>query len=214
MLITRQLLKRCGVSAKNAAKYVDDLNFWLPPHGIDDARRVRHFLTQACHETAMLTRMGENLNYSAKRLLEVFPKYFTPTEAKLHEGYPEVIANRVYADRYGNGSEVSKDGWTFRGRGLPMLTFRENYEAFHLWYHGWAKAAPLEPDAVSGELAVAAGVFFWTTRDLNRFADKDDLEGITRRVNGGLTGFASRAKIDAKLAAIGDLWRRLEEVVA
>jgi putative chitinase len=97
-----------------------------------DDRWLAYMLATAYHETGRhMQPVEENLNYSAKRLLEVFPKRFkSAAEAASYAGDPERIANRVYADRLGNGNEESGDGWRYRGRGLVQITGRANYEKF------------------------------------------------------------------------------------
>ncbi|MDA0822756.1 MAG: glycoside hydrolase family 19 protein, partial [Proteobacteria bacterium] len=71
------------------------------------------------HESGCMRYDMENLNYSAKALRSVFGKYFpTIGDAESYARNPEKIANRVYANRMGNGSEAGGDGWKYRGRGL------------------------------------------------------------------------------------------------
>jgi predicted chitinase len=136
----------------------------------------------------------ENLNYSADALRKVFGKYFpTTAEADAHARHPEKIANRVYANRMGNGDESSGDGWKYRGRGLIQLTGRANYRAFANWI-GDGRVMD-EPDLVCTEYAVHSAVFFWVTHDLNRFADDDDVVGLTKRINGGVNGLAHRREL-------------------
>jgi putative chitinase len=107
------------------------LDAWEKDHANDDDRWLAYMLATACHETGRKMRpIEENLNYSAKRLLEVFPNRFTPATANSYAHQPEKIANKVYADRIGNGNEASGDGWKYRGRGLPQLTGRANYKKF------------------------------------------------------------------------------------
>ena len=136
----------------------------------------------------------ENLNYSSDALARVFRKYFsTREEADAYARQPEKIANRVYANRMGNGSEASGDGWKYRGRGLIQLTGRTNYQAFAEWV-GDERVLD-EPDLVSSEYAVHSAVFFWDTNKLNTLADKDDVVGLTKRINGGENGLAHRREL-------------------
>ncbi len=93
--------------------------------------RAAHFFAQTAHETGGYKAFGENLNYNAAGLMGIFKKYFPDmATANRYARQPEKIANRVYADRMGNGNEASGDGWKFRGRGALQLTGKANYEAF------------------------------------------------------------------------------------
>lgn len=92
---------------------------------------LAYLLATAYHETGMkMTPVTENLNYSASGLRKTFPKYFTEAQAKAYERQPERIANRAYANRIGNGSEASGDGWKYRGRGYVQITGRSNYRTY------------------------------------------------------------------------------------
>lgn len=96
-----------------------------------DPRHQAYILATVWHETgARLQPVTENLNYSARGLLATFPNRFSADEAKAYARQPEKIANRVYANRMGNGDETSGDGWRFRGRGLVQITGRRNYRCF------------------------------------------------------------------------------------
>ena len=98
---------------------------------IDSALRLAHFLAQCGHESGGFRLTKENLNYSAKGLMGIFKKYF-PTEALANQyaRQPEKIANKVYGNRMGNGSEASGEGAKFCGRGYIQLTGKDNYTAF------------------------------------------------------------------------------------
>ncbi|MFT3760265.1 MAG: glycoside hydrolase family 19 protein [Thauera sp.] len=193
MLITREVLTRMGASSANADRYVDALNSVMAVHAIDTVPRIAHFLAQVMHESGCLRLTVENLNYSADGLLTVFPRYFgTRAEAEVCARKPEMIACRVYGGRMGNGPAVSGDGWRYRGRGLIQLTGKDNYRGFAQWC---GRDVLADPDLVAGNLAVDAAVFFWKRENLNALADVDDLKAVTRRVNGGLNGFADRREL-------------------
>jgi predicted chitinase len=190
-----EMLKEMGVSGNDAEQYIHDLETLLPKYGIADSRvRLAHFFAQVLHESGCLRFDTENLNYSAEALLRVFPKYFrTRAEADAYARRPEKIADRVYANRMGNGAESSGDGWKYRGRGLIQLTGRNNYQAFADWL-GDARVMD-EPDLVASEYAVHSAVFYWDRNDLNRLADRDDVVALTKRINGGLNGLAHRREL-------------------
>jgi predicted chitinase len=189
------MLMELGVSNADAEQYIHDLETTLPKYGIADSKvRLAHFFSQILHESGCLRFDMENLNYSSDALLRVFGKYFpTPAEADAYARQPEKIANRVYANRMGNRSESSGDGWKYRGRGLIQLTGRDNYKAFAAWV-GDPRLVE-DPDRVSSEYAVHSAVFFWDSRSLNRLADRDDVVALTRRINGGENGLAHRREL-------------------
>src|SRR6185436_19326124 len=176
-------------------QYLPHLEEALPKYGIADSRlRLAHFFAQILHESGCLRFDMENLNYSSDGLRQVFGKYFaTKKEADAYARQPERIANRVYANRMGNRGEASGDGWRFRGRGLIQLTGRNNYKAFAEWVGD--QGIMDDPDLVSSEYAVHSAVFFWDTHGLNTLADRDDVVGLTRRINGGENGLAHRREL-------------------
>jgi len=190
-----EMLKEMGVSDGDAEQYLPHLEEALPKHGIADSRlRLAHFFAQVLHESGCMRFDMENLNYSSDALRKVFGKYFTTqAEADAYARNPEKIANRVYANRMGNGDETSGDGWKYRGRGLIQLTGRSNYKAFAGWI-GDARVMD-EPDRVSTEYAVHSAVFFWDRNNLNSLADKDDVVGVTTKINGGVNGLAHRREL-------------------
>jgi predicted chitinase len=190
-----EMLKEMGVSDGDAAQYIGDLEQVLPKFGIADSRlRLAHFFAQILHESGCMRFDMENLNYSSEALRRVFGKHFATKEsADACARQPEKIANKVYANRMGNGPEASGDGWRFRGRGLIQLTGRSNYQAFADWM-GDQKIME-DPDLVSSEYAVHSAVFFWDRNGLNTLADRDDVIGLTKRVNGGENGLAHRREL-------------------
>lgn len=127
--------------------------------GFRDWRWLAYMLATAYHETGQTMQpVTENLNYSAEGLLKTFKKYFLPAQAKAYARQPERIANRVYANRMGNGDEASGDGWRFRGRGLVQITGRDNYRKYRI---DNAPDMALEPTMAVGILidGMADGVF-------------------------------------------------------
>jgi putative chitinase len=161
---------------------------------IDTPLRAAAFLAQLAHESSELRAWEENLNYGAPGLLATFPTHFE--DLAVAAGYarqPERIANRVYANRMGNGPEESGDGWKYRGRGPIELTGLDGYRGI-----GAALGVDLvgNPDlAATPECGFRIAGHYWLVNGCNELADLDSpgaFEGITRKVNGGLTGLASR----------------------
>lgn len=190
-----EMLKEMGVANNDAEQYIGDLEAVLPKYGIADSKlRLAHFFSQILHESGCMRFDMENLNYSSDALLRVFGKYFkTREEADAYARQPAKIANRVYANRMGNGSESSGDGWRYRGRGLIQLTGKNNYKAFAEWV-GDPRIMD-EPDLVASVYAVHSAVFFWDRNNLNKVADKDDVVALTRKINGGENGLSHRREL-------------------
>ncbi|PVV11347.1 MAG: hypothetical protein B6D82_11480 [gamma proteobacterium symbiont of Ctena orbiculata] len=192
------MLKEMGVSSTDAEQYIDDLELTLPKYGIANSKvRLAHFFSQVLHESGCMRYDMENLNYSAKALRAVFGKYFkTKRQAEGYARQPEKIANKVYANRMGNGVESSGDGWKYRGRGLIQLTGKNNYRAFAKWIDD--DRIMDDPDLVASEYAVHSAVFYWDKNNLNKIADKDDVVRMTKRINGGTNGLAHRTELLTK----------------
>jgi putative chitinase len=180
-------------------RFVRPLNECFQECGIETIERHAAFLAQYGHETAGFTRLEENLYYtSIEGLLAATRPQWDALDRDEAWGYlnqPERLANRVYAHRYGNGSEGSGDGWKYRGRGLCHLTFRGNYDRC-----GAALALDLveQPDLLlEPGHAVGAGGWYWRSINANRYSytDLHDLELLTRWINGGINGLKSRVEL-------------------
>lgn len=165
----------------------------LPDYDINTPLRVAHFIAQCAHESGSFNFIEENLNYRAASLMATFKKYFPSMEiAQQYEKQPKKIANRVYANRMGNGDEASGDGWTYRGRGLIQLTGKDNYTFF-----AGSLGIPVEEAAdymATFEGAAQSACFFWEQNKLNRFADANDVRGLTKAINGGYIGLEDRIR--------------------
>lgn len=186
--------KQAFPECKNSDELCNLFDNILSSSGIDTKERVCMFLAQCGHESGGFTRFTENLNYSAKALRGIFGRYFLDDKiASEYERKPEKIANRVYANRMGNGSENSGDGWKYRGRGILQLTGKANYEAF---YKETGIDVINNPDLLSTDLSVAikTAVWFWNKNNLNKFADSKDILTCTKRINGGTHGLEDRTK--------------------
>jgi putative chitinase len=179
-----QIAPRARASYREAFAHVDVL---AAAGLLDSLRRASHFLAQVCHETGGLVVLTESLTYRAERLLQVWPRRFESlAHAQEYAGKPEKLANFVYGSRMGNRDPG--DGWRFRGRGLLQVTGRDNYTrigaalGLDLVGHPYLAASP--------EHALAVAVAVWQQAGCTPLADKDDLVGIRRRINGGTNGLA------------------------
>jgi putative chitinase len=154
-------------------------------------RRMAAFVAQLSYESAEFTATVENMNYTASRIVQVWPTRFANQLAAAPYAHrPERLANRVYANRMGNGDAASGDGWKYRGRGPIQLTGKSAYRRA-----SQVLGLPLlaEPERVTipaiGALVAAE---FWFNHECNALADAAvDVIGfdrITARVSGGLLG--------------------------
>lgn len=179
-----------------------DANIWYPHlyesfirYEITSVYRIAAFMAETAYESLDYTQLEENMNYSAKALLRVFSKYFNEETAATYERQPELIANIVYSNRMGNGDYSSGDGWNFRGRGIIQLTGRNNYTIASRDIYGndflienpWIVASFQYP-----EVPVETACWYWNTNRLNYFADADDIDTISYRINGGWNGKIER----------------------
>jgi putative chitinase len=158
--------------------------------------RMAHFLGEASHESGGFKATKENLNYSAEGLVKIFGKYFNATTAPAYARNPEKIANRVYANRMGNGDEASGDGYKHRGFGYLQTTGKENQYAFADFIGD--QEVKSNPELIATKYPLAsAGFFFWKNK-LWSICDKGvNDEAITlvcKRVNGGSIGILDRIK--------------------
>jgi len=201
-----------GIAAATGAR-TEVAHAWLQPltnamqtYDIWTPSRAAAFLAQVGHESAHLTAFEENLMYRPQRLVQIWPNRFRmpragePSDAPLfadgkrnamwYGGKPERIANSVYANRYGNRSETSGDGWKYRGRGPIQITFLDNYAAC-----GEALCLDLvnRPELLlNPHYGAMSAAWYWDSRRLNELADQQDVVAITKRVNGGTHGLDQR----------------------
>lgn len=157
--------------------------------GLTTPARVQHFMAQMAHESGGFTRLEENLSYSAERLTVVWRKRFPTIEAaEPFARKPYALAEKAYGGRMGN--DQPGDGWKYRGRGIVMLTGKDNYRTAVDW-----SGLPLldDPDlACSPTFAARIALAFWKHKALNDEADRDDIEAISKAINGGLVGLDDR----------------------
>lgn len=205
MILTTKLLQKA--MPKAPAAWLEVLPGELFSAGIDTLHEVASFLAQVAHESNDFMRLEENLNYSAERLMMVWPKRFpgyniaqedesAPQRlanyalAQKYAHAPQRLANYVYANRIGNGDEASGDGWRFHGRGPIQLTGRRNYTAC-----GKDIGADLvaQPELLlTPYTGIRSALWFWRMMNLDELDDDEDVRLETRRINGGETGLAHR----------------------
>ena len=195
--VTAKTLAQCLEALPQTARtWFDPIITVCREREIVTIERLAAFLAQLGHESGGLSILRENMNYSASRLLVVFPKHFTLEEATRYAYHPEMIGNRVYANRYGNGDEASGDGFRYNARGPIGLTFKNNYRS---------AGAALKLDLVNGPDAVldprvgamVAG-WFWGALNLNDLADTGDMVDMTNRLS---------ERFDPEKRSTGLFWR-------
>lgn len=205
-----------GVKQDVAEKWTSAIQQACREFGIDTPRRIAGFLSQCAHESGGFTMLQENLNYRATTMATVWPTRFAEREpdpknpgktrakkdakganipnkfALALERKPEAIANVVYANRMGNGPTESGEGWKYRGRGLKQLTGKDNHRACS---RGLGVDLVENPDLLlEPTYAARSAAWFWSTNNCNRFADAGDIEGLTKKINGGLIGIEDRKR--------------------
>jgi putative chitinase len=198
-----------GVKQATAQKWVEAVAAACQEFNINTPQRIAGFLSQCAHESGGFERLQENLNYSADGMAGIWPKRFAvlgpdkkPVKKDgknqpnkfalaLHRK-PEMIANVVYSGRMGNGPTESGEGWKYRGRGLKQLTGKDNHRACS---EGLGVDLVANPDLLLEPVyAARSAAWFWATNKCNNFADSGDIEGLTKKINGGLIGIDDRKK--------------------
>ena len=189
---TQDKLQECLSNNKDVATWFPLVADVLPKFGITSVQRVAAFLAQAAHESAGFTALQENLNYRPETLSKVWPSKFPEDVAQQYGHNPEAIANRAYGGRMGNGPEESGDGFRFRGRGLFQLTGHDNYKQCSLDLYQDTRLLEHSDWICTPEGALWSACWFWHKNNLNPLADQDDIETMTKRINGGTLGLAER----------------------
>jgi putative chitinase len=184
VITLEQALKAVPQAAKlRVASFLPYLNSAMQEFEINTPLRQAAFLSQVFHESGNLSAVEENLNYGAAGLQATWPSRFDAATAAAYQRKPEKIANKVYANRMGNRDESSGDGWKYRGAGLIQLTGKDNQFAC-------AMALNIDPTTVADWLKTEEGAcrsagHFWRTNNLNKWADKGDIDGVSDVVNLG-----------------------------
>jgi putative chitinase len=189
MELTQEQLQQIIPKNKYVSYWYTALEQLLPQYELNTPDRIAAFLAQCAHESGGFVFIKENLNYRWQSLRKTFP---TDALAQQYEKQPEKIANRVYANRMGNGPEESGDGYKFCGRGLIQVTGRENYS----WFAASLQISPEEASEYmeTFEGAAQSACWFWESNNLNQWADKRDILTLTKRINGGTIGLEDRTK--------------------
>ena len=193
---TQDKLQECLSRNKEIDQWFPIVYAQLEHFEVNTVQRAAAFIAQCAHESMDFTVTHENLNYRAETLRKVFPKYFPTDEiAQQYASQPnkaELIANRVYGGRMGNGPEESGDGFRFRGRGIVQLTGHDNYKACSMAVFGDDRLLHSPDWLESKEGCVVGACWFWNSRNLNAWADADDIKQITKLINGGYIGLEER----------------------
>lgn len=193
-MITAGLLKvmNLGYSVPDADTVALKLNRAAETFNINTPLRVLHWLAQIGHESSFKPQ-EENLNYSAKRMVQVWPSRFTPALAQVYAYKPQALASRVYANRLGNGSEASGEGWKYRGRGYIQLTGKYNYGKYGALI-GYDLINNPDYCLQHGISALVAGAYF-QSNNIFPYMDTDNIAAVTKAVNGpAMLGLADRRR--------------------
>lgn len=179
------LAEAAQVPLARAEEWIDYIDAAMEHYSIRTPMQQAAFIAQTCHESQSYQRWVENLNYSTgERIRSVWPyRFVSLSDAKQFVRRPEALANRVYASRIGNGDEFSGDGWRYRGRGLIQLTGKDNYREAQ---KGMKIPLLAEPELLEQhEYAAASAAWWWHDRNLNFWADQDDIDSISGIINRG-----------------------------
>jgi putative chitinase len=202
-ILTQDQLQQMIPSNPHVEHWHEALIQLLPDYDINTPQRIAGFVAQCAHESNGFTAIKENLNYRPESLMKLFAKYFpTLDSAQAYAHQQEKIANKIYANRMGNGDEASGDGYKFCGRGLIQITGRDNYQSF-------ADSLQMSIDDVPDYLATFEGAaqsacWFWENNNLNKWADQGDILTLTKKINGGTIGLEDRkAHYDHALRVMG-----------
>jgi putative chitinase len=186
-------LKLAGLSGKLPDFVIAQIPATAAEFGITSNLRLAHFLAQCALESTGFTATVENLNYSAGRIPQVFPKYFKNVNPAGYAHNPQKLGSRVYANRMGNGDEASGDGFRFRGRGYIQLTGKNNYTSFSTFV---GEDCVANPDLVATKYPLASAAFYFNSNKIWAICDKGASDGVvtqvTKAVNGGTHGLPQR----------------------
>ncbi|MFL1386609.1 glycoside hydrolase family 19 protein [Pseudomonas tritici] len=211
----QQLLQILPNAGQRVGIFLPALNRAMLRFKIDTPEHQAAFIAQVGHESGQLSRMSENLNYSADGLANSWPGRYAEPDGKggylkvdikgrmrnkpnilalTLAGRPDQIANNVYASRMGNGSPATGDGWKYRGRGLIQVTGKSNY-----FEAGNALKLDLmnQPELLEqAEWAAMSAAHYWDARGLNILADAGAFQDIGSIINTGQPGKIPNGQAD------------------
>lgn len=202
MILTQEQLKKIYPGAN--VEFVDAINTLTAKYQITTKERLAMFLAQTLHETGGYTKLRESLAYSASRLLEVFPsrvKTLSNANAIVAKGQVG-IGDAIYGGRYGNGIN-NGDGYKYRGGGCMHTTFKDNYSTASKALNNPKIDLVKNPELIATpEVAVETAMIYWRDNKLNTYADKKDISGATKVINGGNNGLKERKALYDKALAV------------
>ena len=204
MELTKEQLRQIIPKNPYLEHWYSDLSQLLPDYDINTPQRIASFLAQCTHESDDFTALKENLNYRPASLRKLFPTHFETDEiTNDYANRPnkqEAIANRMYANRMGNGDEASGDGYRYCGRGAIQITGKDNY----FWFAASISITPEEASEYmqTFEGALQSACWFWENNNLNKWADAGDDDKMTHIINGGTIGIEDRKARKARILKI------------
>lgn len=166
--------------------------------------KLAHFLGQCKAESNFMT-VRENLNYSAERLMKVFPRHFPNIAiAKQYEHNPVKIANKVYSNKLGNGDYSTHQAEKFIGRGYLQITGKSNYIAFseHI-----GENCVQNPDLVATKYPLESAGWYFNHRvgkKGNLPLNSNGVKVVTGAVKGSDKGYKGRLKVTQIFGSIID----------
>lgn len=186
MKITIQQLIAAGINPTQAKQFAGYLSDACEMFAINTPVRVAAFVAQCAHESAGFTTLEECLFYrTPERIREVYPSRVpTLSDAASLCRNPQALANRVYSNKNGNGTEESGDGWSFRGRGLIQITGRAGYALISAMRSGLQDYTSVPDLVAQPSHACLTSAYWWQQHGCNELADSSQIDAITRVVNG------------------------------
>lgn len=193
------LSKALNISLEKAAIWHPVIQETLDTYSINTEKRVCMFIAQCAHESGSFSFLQENMDYSAIRMAEVWPSRFRGPDGRPNAialtlaHHPKELANTIYANRMGNRGPETGDGWNYRGRGLIQITGLDNYKSLG---DAWDMNLLGNPDLLlEPKYASLSAGWFWDKKNLNSYADVDDIVNCTKVINGGTVGLDDRQRI-------------------
>ena len=189
---------------------IDNILNTLNSSGISNKLEQAHFLGQADHESGGFTKLSEGTGYRFGRAKIIWPSRKDAISAKQKElkaadndFCPQPwLFNTVYGSRMGNEKNGTgdNDGFDYRGAGLFQLTGTENYQLFLNWLHSINTHKELNINSIddfvrTDEGAILSAIWYWKSKNLSVLALKDDITGITKKINGGTIGLDERKSL-------------------